>query len=94
MSSVRWEDPPPHGNTGKKRTGMQKYRGAVDILRKHPGRWGVIAQDIPTGTAGALSSRIRLGSGAFAPRGAFESRCAGSVGGKAKVYARYVGEAS
>lgn len=89
---IRWEEPPPHGNTLLPR-GASKYQAAADALRGRPGEWALIAEGITTGSAGSLTNGIRTGrSRAFRPEGAFEARCVGSAGSiSARVYARYVG---
>ncbi len=86
---LRWEEPPKHGNTGKARS---RFNALAEALTSAPGRWAVVAEGVPTGSAASLASRIRAGRGAFSPRGSFESRCVGPTGGPSTVYARYVGE--
>lgn len=91
-SVIRWEEPPEHGN---KRAARLKYQDIADELRAHPGRWAVVTEGVPTGTAGPIAVRIRRGQAAFAPAGSFEARTAGGVGSlNARVYARCVGEQS
>jgi hypothetical protein len=87
---IRWKEPPPHGNTKPKVP--SKYQPHADALRRRPGRWGVVAEGMKTGTAATLSHKIRTGQGPWAP-GGFESRVVGTQGStNAVVYARYVGE--
>jgi hypothetical protein len=89
---IRWEEPPPHGNTLKPKP-ASKYQAVADALRARPGEWALIAENLPSGSAGALSNGIRIGRpSVFRPAGEFESRCVGSAGStSAKVYARFVG---
>jgi hypothetical protein len=89
---IRWEEPPPHGNTLLPRS-RNKYQAAADALRGRPGEWALIAEGITTGSAGSLTNGIRTGKpSVFRPAGAFEARCVGSAGStSARVYARYVG---
>lgn len=88
---IRWEPPPPHGNTGKRRGKPYKYQPIADALRAKPGEWAVAAEGIGTGPAGGLTNRIKAGWTCFAPAGAFEAVCRGPANGTATVYARYVG---
>jgi hypothetical protein len=89
MSVIRWELPPEdgRGHAGK----PSIYRETASALQKRPMKWAVVAEGMTTGAAGGLAYRIRHGMGIFKPAGAFEARCVGSVGGVAKVYARYTG---
>lgn len=89
---LRWEDPPIHGNAGPKRP--LKYQDAADALSRVPGRWAVVVEDIPVGSASNLAHRIRTGVAPWLPVGAYESKAVGPAGGKGKVYARYIGEES
>ena len=91
MTTIRWADPPPHGNTGNMHNRMAKYQAVADELRANPERWAIIAEDLAAGSCGTLASRIRKGTGPFAPKGAFETRCSAPAGGRGQVYARYIG---
>jgi hypothetical protein len=88
MIELRWEDPPPHGNTKPKPE--SKYDPIVDALRARPREWAVVYESTP-GSAGAMTHRIKSGWGPFNPAGAFEAVCRKGVD-KTVVYARYVGE--
>lgn len=91
MSVIRWEDPPPHGNSKPKPA--YKYQSVVDDLRANPGEWAVVLEDVTTGTAGAMVHRIKNGWTCFLPGGAFEAVCRnGERAGRSRVYARYVGD--
>lgn len=85
---VRWEDPPPHGNTNRDRS---HWTPVAAELRLKPGVWAVIAEGVPTGTAGALTHRIKGGRHPWTPAGAFEARGV-TRDGRSDLYARYVGD--
>jgi hypothetical protein len=88
---LRWEDPPAeHGNAKPKKP--SKYQPVADALRANPNRWGVVAENRPTGSASSLSHHIRYGLNPWTPAGAFETKTVGPAGGRATVYARYIGE--
>ena len=66
MSIVRWEDPPPHGNTNRSKSG---FLAIAEELRSFPGAWAVIAEGLNPGTAGSVASRIRAGQGGVGAEG-------------------------
>jgi hypothetical protein len=91
---IRWENPPPHGNTGPREKRPSKFQAAADAMRARCGDWALLVEGITTGNAGRITNDIRNGKPyPFAPAGSFEARCVGPAGGtSSKVYARYVGE--
>lgn len=97
MSVIRWEDPPVptwNGRPAASRTASRSVpaTGIVADLLASPGRWALIAE-VPASTSGPLVTRIRRGSGPFAPAGAFEATSRQGHDGQRLVYARYVGGA-
>lgn len=87
---IRWEDPPPHGNTRTDKS-PSKYRPVVDALMQRPNEWALLVET-SSGTAGAMCHRIKTGWGPFKPAGHFDSVSRRTDDGKTRVYARYIGE--
>lgn len=63
----------------------------AEKLRLRPGEWARIAQYDSPASAYATAWRIKAGSAAYAPKGAFEAESR-TDGTKGQVWARYVGE--
>lgn len=90
MSVIRWEDPPPDGRGEGRGRRHTDHEAIAATLRRHPGRWGLIAMDLPSG----ISSAINTGQqAAYRPGGTFEAACR-FRNGMTLLYARYVGEPS
>lgn len=88
---VRWENPPPQRRGDP--SPSNQYKAAADTLRTRPGEWGLVRDDVPTGTASGLVQRIKHGWTCFAPAASFEAVSRpGSRDGRSRVYARYVGD--
>ena len=85
--SVVWEKPSPR----RGRPPLTEYYELAEELKKHPGEWALVGENMSISTGNHISSgRIK----AFQPAGEFEGTIRGQVNGRAeKVYARYVGNA-
>lgn len=83
---LKFEDP------GVRSNAKNDHTNVASELRANPGEWAVVAEDVsPT-----LAQLIKNGKlVAYRPAGSFESVTRGISNGRAaKVYARYVGEAT
>ena len=89
---IKWVDSPPPPRPGRKPANRPKYYAFAEALRKNPGKWGVLGDDINT----ALAWQIRSGKVvAFQPAGHFEAVCR-ATGKELKksrgtVYVRFLG---
>ncbi len=85
-TTIVWADPPPKvGGIG--RPSRIFPRATEDALRAHPGRWALVAKEVPSSVVGWLSESR--------PGFEFTSRRAG-LGypkGRGDIYARFVGDA-
>lgn len=86
MTNMKWETPKP--TRGRKP--LVDYAGIADELKKNPGEWAVVGENMPISLGSNISSgRIK----AFQPAGAFEGTIRGQSNGRAvKVFARFVGK--
>lgn len=85
--NITWESPAPR----RGRPPRTKYYEIAEELKKNPGEWALVGEDMSISTGNHISSgRIK----AFQPAGEFEGTIRGIKGSRAeKVYARYVGTA-
>lgn len=81
---IRFEDPPKAPSS---------WADVAEELRAQPGRWAVV-RDKSSGVKPngffTYASRIRRGTGPFAPAGSFEA-VVRDVDGEMRVFARFVG---
>lgn len=84
---LRWEDPP-----ARMRGDRYDWVRIAKGLKAKPGKWALVAVCPNPTTAASTARHIREGK--YLPLAADFDAVARTVDGEARVYARYVGEAS
>lgn len=85
-SKIKFQDP-PRSKTGSDATA--RHEDIAAQLKDRPGEWALILENVSPSAAG----NIRRGmTRAYRPAGSFETAARKSAGGKADIWARYVGE--
>lgn len=87
--SLTFEDPP---ETTRKAGRKGMHKEAAEELRSRPGEWAIVSAYATGTSAAAMARHIMSGAvSAYKPAGSFQAT-ARTVGGEARVYARFVGE--
>jgi hypothetical protein len=90
MPTMRWVAHVPDLKGGRRSLANAKWAWEANQLRKHPGRWAILATAKSALAAGQQANAVRKGIyQAFRPSGEFEATNRGNL-----VYARYVGNTS
>lgn len=88
---IRWEDPPSNRSHAKGKA--SKWNAISAVLRGRPGEWAHVETKSNARLAAQTANCISKGVYAAMPQGQFEA-VSRAVDGEARVYARYIGEAS
>jgi hypothetical protein len=80
---LKWEEP----HATKRGPKSSKWALIFDELRKHPGAWALVAENI----SASMMTTIKKGQIGGAAPGEFEASSRKTSGSRADIYARYVG---